>query len=112
MQIKLLTCGLTSHKSAATLRAIYGHPYASLQDHKWSGVKPDEQRKTVERVCEALIQARIEQELSQQRLAEMAGISRTGLRHIESLETSPTLHSLLRLAKALDVDLAKLLRKE
>ena len=72
-------------------------------------MKPDKERQTVENVCKALTQARIEQELSQQRLAEMAGISRTGLRHIESLETSPTLHSLLRLAKALDVDLSSLL---
>ena len=39
----------------------------------------------------------------------MAGISRTGLRHIESLETNPTLYSLLRIAKALDVDLAPML---
>lgn len=39
----------------------------------------------------------------------MAGISRTGLRHIKSLETSPTLHSLLKLAKALDLDLGRLI---
>lgn len=39
----------------------------------------------------------------------MAGISRTGLRHIEPLETNPTLHSLLRIAKALEVNLAELI---
>ena len=72
-------------------------------------MKPDKERKTVERVCKALAEARVEQGLSQQRLAEMAGISRTGLRHIESLETSPTLHSLLRLAKALRLDLVSLI---
>jgi transcriptional regulator with XRE-family HTH domain len=63
--------------------------------------KPDKQRKTAEAVCRALRAARIEQGLSQKRLAELAGLSRTGLRHIESLETSPTLYSLLRVAKAL-----------
>ena len=74
-------------------------------------MNPDKERGTVERVCKALTQARIDQGISQQRLAEMAGISRTGLRHIESLETSPTLHSLLRLAKALDLDLSALLER-
>jgi transcriptional regulator with XRE-family HTH domain len=71
--------------------------------------KPDKQRKTAEAVCRALRAARIEQGLSQKRLAELAGLSRTGLRHIESLETSPTLYSLLRVAKALDIDLREVL---
>lgn len=72
-------------------------------------MKPDKERKTVERVCKALKAARIDQGISQQRLAEMAGLSRTRLRHIESLETNPTLHSLLRLSKALGVNLADLI---
>ncbi|MCH7227224.1 helix-turn-helix domain-containing protein [Haloferula sp. A504] len=73
-------------------------------------MKPDKERKTVEMVCKALTRARTERGISQQRLAEMAGISRTGLRHIESLQTSPTLYSLLRIARALRVDLADLLK--
>lgn len=48
---------------------------------------------------------RIRQKVSQQRLAELAGISRTGLRHIEALEASPTLYNVLRIARALEVDL-------
>lgn len=68
-------------------------------------MKPDKDRKTIDRICKALRAARIEQGLSQARLAEMAGISRTGLRHIEGLDTSPTLYSLLRIARALRVDL-------
>jgi len=75
-------------------------------------VKPDREKKTVNAICKALRQARIEQGISQQRLAEMAGISRTGLRHIESLETSPTLHSLLKVARALGVDLARMIEEE
>jgi len=39
----------------------------------------------------------------------MAGISRTGLRHIESQGASPTLYSVLKLAKALDLDLGEVL---
>lgn len=72
-------------------------------------MRPDKERKTVEKVCKALVQARLDQSLSQQRLAEMAGLSRTGLRHIEAGTSNPTLHSLLKIAKALEVDLATLL---
>jgi len=72
-------------------------------------VKPDKERKTVETICKALRAARLEQGLSQKRLAEITGMSRTGLRHIESLETSPTLYSLLKIAKALGLDLRDLL---
>ncbi len=52
---------------------------------------------------------RIRQEISQQRLAEMVGMSRTGLRHIEALDASPTLYNVLRISRALDVDLSGVL---
>jgi ribosome-binding protein aMBF1 (putative translation factor) len=91
--------------------AIYGHTATPRQDHKWSGVKPDPERKAVDRVCRALRAAREEQGISQQRLAEMAGISRTWLRHIESLSASPTLHSVMKLAKALGITLPDLFRE-
>lgn len=91
--------------------AIYSHPFDQPQGHKWSGVKADKERKAVEAVCKAIKVARTEQEISQQRLAEMAGISRTGLRHIESLETNPTLWSILKVTKALGIDLADLIRE-
>lgn len=73
-------------------------------------MKADPDRKTVERICRALRAARIAQGISQQRLAEMAGLSRTGLRHIEALTTSPTLYGLLKLARALDLDLSQLIK--
>ena len=49
---------------------------------------------------------RVNQGISQQRLAEMVGISRTGLRHIEALEASPTLYNVLRISRALGVDIS------
>ena len=42
-------------------------------------------------------------------MAEMAGTSRKGLRHIEGLGSSPTLYSVLKLATALDLDLGEIL---
>jgi transcriptional regulator with XRE-family HTH domain len=49
-------------------------------------VKKDTHRQVVVRVCEALKAERIKQDISQQKLSEMAGISRTGIRHLESLD--------------------------
>lgn len=70
---------------------IYGHV-----------MKKDQEKEIVTELCRKLIEERKQQELSQQRLSELAGISRTGLRHMESLETNPTLYTLLKVAKALD----------
>jgi transcriptional regulator with XRE-family HTH domain len=75
-------------------------------------VKPDQEKRIVERICETLKNERVRRGVSQQRLAEIAGLSRTGLRHIESLQINPTLYSLLRLAKALELDLAAILSSE
>ncbi|MFC5050123.1 helix-turn-helix transcriptional regulator [Rubritalea spongiae] len=54
----------------------------------------------------ALKAERERQGISQQRLSEMAGVSRTGLRHVESLDTNPTLYSLLKIARALSINLS------
>lgn len=62
-------------------------------------------------ICRLLRNLREEKGLSQQRLSEMAGISRSGLRHIESIQISPTLYSLLKLSAALEVDLSELLAR-
>lgn len=92
--------------------AIYGHLPQSQIGHKWPPVKRDEEKELVRRVCRKLAAIREQQGISQQRLSELAGISRTGLRHIESLETSPTLYSLLKLTKVLGIEFQDLLSEE
>lgn len=47
--------------------------------------------------------------LSQQALADLAGVSRTGIRHMESGNTNPTLYTLLKVAKALELDFSILI---
>lgn len=74
-------------------------------------VQPDPQQVIVTRICRQLRALREERNISQQRLSEMAGISRTGLRHIESEKVNPTFYSLLKVADALDVDLALLIKQ-
>lgn len=75
-------------------------------------MKFDPEKAIVTRVCEELVAERKRQGISQQRLSEDAGVSRSGLRHIESLETSPSLYLLLKVAKALKIDLSVILRDQ
>lgn len=71
-------------------------------------MKHDPELESVKSICKALIAEREAQGMSQKRLSELAGISRTGLRHIESLETNPTLYSLMKIAEALRIKLGEL----
>jgi ribosome-binding protein aMBF1 (putative translation factor) len=89
-----------------------GHiwPYAvGDQDRNHPGVRSDLQEQTVKRVAAHLARERKRQGLSQERLAVLAGLSRTGIRHFESGETSPTLLTFLRVSGALNVRLSELL---
>lgn len=72
-------------------------------------MKEDQERAVVRKVCLRLADERKGRGISQQRLSEMAGLSRTGVRHVESLETNPTLSSLLKIANALELDLAAII---
>lgn len=48
--------------------------------------------------------------MSQERLADAAGVHRTYVGHVERGETTPTLYSIVRFAKALDLDASDLVR--
>lgn len=67
------------------------------------------EQKVVDAVVKRLVQARLEQGISQNRLAELTGLSRSGIRHLEDGETNPTLYSLLKIARALDVKIGWLI---
>lgn len=71
----------------------------------------DEEWQTVAKVCRAIRDQRRKQELSQVRLAEYARMIRTRPRPIEDLESYPTLYSVLKIAKALDVELTESLKE-
>ena len=73
--------------------------------------KSDPEKELVQRLIEYLVAKREEQGMSQNRLSELAGVSRTGIRHFESGTTNPTLYFFLKVAKALDVDLTAVLDK-
>ena len=61
-------------------------------------------------VVSAIQTARKSQGVSQQRLAEMAGVSRSAVTMIENGARNPTLFVCHALAEALDLDLSELIR--
>ena len=66
-------------------------------------------QKIVDAVILRLVDVRFKKGISQNRLAELSGLSRSGLRHLESGETNPTLYSLLKIAGALNVKIGRLI---
>ena len=64
---------------------------------------------TVSRVISRLREEREKRGLSQETLARMAGLSRTGIRHVESGHFKPTLYTLLKIADAQNLNLPRLL---
>lgn len=65
----------------------------------------------VERLVGMLRELRKEQGLSLRQLANLSGLSHSGIGHAESGENTPTLLSLLAVAEALDADLPTILSK-
>jgi transcriptional regulator with XRE-family HTH domain len=61
-------------------------------------------------VGERIRQVRLHRNLTQERLAEFAGMDRQAINRLENGHTSPMLDTLIRLADALDVDLAELVQ--
>ena len=64
---------------------------------------------TVGRVISRLREEREKRGLSQETLARLAGLSRTGIRHVESGNFKPTLYTLLKIADAQNLNLPRLL---
>ncbi|MFI5687936.1 helix-turn-helix domain-containing protein [Streptomyces sp. NPDC051636] len=61
-------------------------------------------------VGDRIREARLHANLTQERLAELAGMDRQAINRIEQGHSSPLLDNLIRIADALDVDLADLVR--
>jgi transcriptional regulator with XRE-family HTH domain len=72
-------------------------------------VPSDREQTIVDTVIARLVEARIKKRISQNRLAELTGLSRSGIRHLEAGETNPTLYTLLKIAKALNVKIGRVI---
>ncbi len=67
--------------------------------------------KTVDAVIARLKEIRLEQGLSHEKLAEKAGLHRTAISLIESRKRQPSFINCIKIADALRVDLAELLKE-
>jgi len=72
--------------------------------------KKDIPRSTSLEVVRLLRKERIRHEISLNRLAEKAGLSRSMVSYVERGMRNPTLDTLLRIAEALNLDLWKLIK--
>ena len=96
------------------MRIHAGHIWPFLdfnQAHNLGFVPSDPHATTILRIIALLREERRAQGLSQETLAKMSGLSRTGIRHIESGKFKPTLYSLLKVSEALGLDLVRLIQK-
>ena len=74
-------------------------------------MKIDDANKISDNVVALLKAERIQQGMSQYKLAKECGLSKTSVAYIERNENKPTLSTLIRIANALDIDLSEYLKQ-
>lgn len=72
--------------------------------------KATEKKRFAELLGQRLRDVRKTKNLSQEELADRAGYYRTYVGHIETATYSPSVHTMWRLAKAMEMDLGELLQ--
>ena len=71
---------------------------------------PEEFQQIISRIAGALRTARVSQNLSQSEVARRAGLNSTMVMRVEKGERVPTIDTLLRISKALEIDLATVIK--
>lgn len=72
-------------------------------------MKDDEFEKALDGIIAELIKIRKDKGISHEKLTELSGLSRTAISYIESRKSTPSIISLMKICKALDVKLSRLL---
>lgn len=75
-----------------------------------SAEKAQEKKEFAKRLGKRVREVRLSKNLSQEQLAHKAGYYRTYVGHIETAAYSPSVHTVWRLAKAMDIDIGQLLK--
>lgn len=73
--------------------------------------KVEEKKEFAIRLGKRLREVRTKQGLTQEELANKAGYYRTYVGHVETAKYSPSVHTMWRFAKAMDMDLSELLKE-
>lgn len=88
--------------------------YIDIQLHRFSSnycrMKDDEFEKALDGIIAELIKIRKNKGISHEKLTELSGLSRTAISYIESRKSTPSIISLMKICKALDVKLSGLLK--
>lgn len=71
--------------------------------------KSKEKKEFAKRLAKRVRETRLSKNLSQEELAHRAGYYRTYIGHIETATYSPSVHTIWRIAKAMEIDLDELL---
>ena len=74
-------------------------------------MRDKESEKLAVKVIAELMKVRKETGMSHETLAEITGLSRATISFVENNKRNPTLITCLKIAKALDVDFAKIINK-
>lgn len=72
--------------------------------------KAHEKKEFAKKLGQRIKEVRLAKRLSQEQLAHKAGYYRTYVGHIETAAYSPSVHTVWRLAKAMDIGLGELLK--
>jgi transcriptional regulator with XRE-family HTH domain len=72
-------------------------------------MKDKDLKKTVDRVIAQLTEIRKAEGLSHEKVAQKAGLNRSTISLIESRKTEPTFLTVLKISKALNIDIKELL---
>lgn len=68
-------------------------------------------QETQENIIDALIRERKRQGLSHEKVAELSGLHRTAISHIENRKRNPTLISCLKISCALSISLGNIIKQ-
>jgi DNA-binding XRE family transcriptional regulator len=88
-----------------TIKALQAKYTADLQRELAKPPTPDPHRRKYRQFTRQLLDARLKAHLTQAELAARAGLQQPAIARIESGRGNPSLHTLLAITKALNVDL-------
>lgn len=67
--------------------------------------------KALDHVVKRLVDIRHKKGISHEKLVKLSGVSRTAISYIEARKSTPSIITCMKLCKALDVELSKLLKE-
>ena len=74
-------------------------------------MKDAEFQKSLDHVVKRLVEIRKKKKISHEMLVNASGVSRTAISYMEARKSTPSILTCMKICKALDVDLSKLLKE-